>query len=76
MSTSHEKEAERFRSLACQQRRNSHMYRGWAREAATKGHRVAEQGLIKSAEKYAADALWYWRRSRRPAVQFNTEEPA
>lgn len=76
MSTLHAKDADRFRSLALQQRRNSHLYRAWAREAAARGHRGAELSLTKSADKYAADALWYWRRSRRPAVQFNTEEPA
>lgn len=55
-------EAWRFRSLALNQRRHSHRYRQWAREAAAKGHRAAADAFTKSAQKYAADALWYWRR--------------
>jgi len=69
-------DAERFRSLALNQRSHSHRYRAWAREAAAKGHHGAEAEFTNSAQRYAADALWYWRRSRQPAVQFNTEDAA
>ena len=67
-------EAQRFRSLALNQRTHSHRYRAWAREAAAKGHHGAAAEFTKSGDRYAADALWYWRRSRQPAVQFITED--
>lgn len=57
--------AQRFRSLALNQRKHSHRYRQWAREEAAKGHRAAAEGFTKHAQKYAADALWYWRRANR-----------
>lgn len=56
--------AERLRSLALSQRTHSHRYRQWARESAAKGHQAAAEGFTRSAQRYAADALWYWKRSR------------
>lgn len=67
-------DADRFRKLALSQRSHSHRYRQWARESAAQGHRAAADGFTKSANRYASDALWYWRRSRLPAVQFNIED--
>lgn len=58
------KERANFRSLALQLRRNSHMQRRWAREAKARGQTTAVQGFTITADRYAADALWYFRRSR------------
>ena len=62
--TTKAKERANFRSLALQLRRNSHMQRRWAREAAARGQTTAVQGFTVTASRYASDALWYWRRSR------------
>lgn len=51
-------------SLALQLRRNGHQQRAWSREAAAKGQTVAAETFAKRADRYAADALWYIRRSR------------
>jgi hypothetical protein len=53
-----------MRSLALQLRRNSHQYRRWAAEHAANGHRAAAAVFAARADRYAADALWYWRRAR------------
>lgn len=66
-------EARRFRSLALNMRRHSHNYREWARQSASDGHKSAEAAFIRTAQRYIADALWYWRRSRAEPVQFNTQ---
>lgn len=57
-----DQEAQNMRSLALQLRRNGHQHRAWAREAAAKGQTVAAETFAKRADRYAADALWYWRR--------------
>ena len=54
-----------MRSLALQLRRNGHQYRQWSREAAAKGQVVAAETFANRAARYAADALWYWRRGTR-----------
>lgn len=61
------REAERsnMRSLALQLRRNSHQYRRWAHEHAASGHKAAADVFANRAARYAADALWYWRRGTR-----------
>jgi hypothetical protein len=59
------KQRDNMRSLALQLRRNSHMQRRWAREAAARGQTTAVQGFTDTAKKYAEDALWYWKRSRQ-----------
>jgi hypothetical protein len=58
-----------MRSLALQLRRNGHEHRRWAREEAAKGHDIAAETFANRAARYAADALWYWRRAKREAVQ-------
>lgn len=60
-----DQEARNMRSLALQLRRNSHQYRQWAREEAAKGHIGAGAIFFARANRYAADALWYWRRGRQ-----------
>lgn len=65
-----DQEAQNMRSLALQLRRNSHQYRQWSREAAAKGQTVAAETFANRASRYAADALWYFRRSRMEHVQF------
>lgn len=65
-----DQEARNMRSLALQLRANGHMYRRWAREAEGKSNIGAAEIFHARAAQYAADALWYWRRSRREAVQF------
>ena len=57
-----DQEAQNMRSLALQLRRNGHQYRQWGREAAAKGETVAAETFANRAARYAADALWYWRR--------------
>jgi hypothetical protein len=58
-----------MRSLALQLRRNGHQYRQWSREAAAKGQTVAAETFANRASRYAADALWYFRRSRQRGGQ-------
>lgn len=58
-----------FRSLAMQLRRNGHDYRRWSIEHAAAGHAEAAAIFAARADRYAADALWYWRRSRREPIQ-------
>ena len=65
-----DQEARNMRSLAMQLRRNGHMYRQWSREASAKGQTVAAETFANRASRYAADALWYFRRSRMEHVQF------
>lgn len=60
-----DKQRTNFRSLALNLRKHSHRHRQWAREAADLGKTVAAQGFAATAQKYASDALWYWRRSRQ-----------
>ncbi len=60
-----DQEAQNMRSLALQLRRNGHQYRQWSREAAAKGETVAAETFANRAARYAADALWYWRRGTR-----------
>lgn len=59
------KQRANFRSLALQLRRNSHVQRRWAREAAARAQTTAVEGFTKTANRYADDALWYWMRSRQ-----------
>jgi hypothetical protein len=54
-----------MRSLALNLRKHSHRHRQWAREAADLGKTAAAHGFAATAQKYASDALWYWRRSRQ-----------
>ena len=59
-----DQEARNMRSLALQLRANGHMYRRWAREAEGKSVIGAADIFAARANRYAADALWYWHRSR------------
>ena len=58
------KDSAAFRSLALQLRRNGHAYRRWSMEHAAAGHVEAAAIFAARANRYAQDALWYWRRSR------------
>lgn len=60
-----DKQRASFRSLALQLRRNSHVQRRWASEAASRGQTTAVEGFTKTANRYASDALWYWRRAKQ-----------
>ena len=60
-----DQEARNMRGLALQLRRNGHQCRQWSREAAAKGQVVAAETFANRAARYAADALWYWRRGTR-----------
>lgn len=60
-----DQEARNMRSLALQLRRNGHQYRQWSREAAAKGQAVAAETFANRAQRYAQDAIWYWRRANR-----------
>ena len=53
-----------MRSLALQLRHNGHQYRRWSVEHAANGHEAAAAVFRDRAARYAADAIWYWRRSR------------
>lgn len=59
------KDSAAFRSLALQQRGAFHMYLGWRRSAAIAGKHAAAFHAHQSARKSIANAIWYWRRSRR-----------
>jgi hypothetical protein len=56
-------ERRNMRALALQLRRNSHQYRAWGRDAAAQGHAESAAIFAARADRYIADALWYWRRS-------------
>lgn len=60
-----DQEAQNMRSLALQLRRNGHEQRRWAREAQTKGHHGAAEAMLNRGQRYAQDAIWYWKRSRQ-----------
>ena len=59
------KDSAAFRSLALQLRRNGHDYRRWSIEHAAAGHAEAAAIFAARANRYAQDALWYWRRARQ-----------
>lgn len=59
-----QKDRQAFLSLALQMRRNGHEYRRWTAQHTASGHHETAAIFAARADRYASDAIWYWRRGR------------